>query len=110
MLKLMLMPAAALFLVAANPAAEAAAPSPAVYTAAVPSTATTAVGGSAADGRLILVREGCGRGFHRNRWGNCRMNRRLRRYYRHQYWRHHHHGARCVIRDTPFGYRRVCRW
>lgn len=107
MMKLMLMPAAALFLLAANPAAEAA-PVPA-YTPAVSAGAAAAVAHPSGQARLLLVREGCGRGFHRNRWGDCRMNRRLRREYRRE-WRHHHARRRCFVRDTPFGYRRICRW
>lgn len=53
---------------------------------------------------LVKVRDGCGRGWHLNRWGRCVSNRRhhYRHYgwyqsYRygwdrphHRHWRHHH--------------------
>jgi hypothetical protein len=53
---------------------------------------------------LILVREGCGGGFHRNRYGRCVPNRRVRRYYRRRFRRHRH----CYTRWTFSGPRRVC--
>jgi hypothetical protein len=57
---------------------------------------------------LIMVRNGCGRGWHLNRWGRCVVNHPYRpyayygwygpRYYygwyhrpHYWYWRHHHH-------------------
>jgi hypothetical protein len=54
---------------------------------------------------LILVRQGCGGGFHRNRHGRCVPNRRVRRYYRHRWRRRHRH---CYTRWTFRGPRRVC--
>ena len=59
---------------------------------------------AAADGaNLILVRQGCGRGFHRGGRGFCRPNRG----WRGRYWR----GARrCFTRHTRYGFRRVCRY
>jgi hypothetical protein len=59
----------------------------------------TSGSGAAAAANLILVRQGCGRGFHRNRRGFCRPNRRWHR----RHWRH------CHTRWTPYGYRRICR-
>lgn len=70
------------------------------------SAAGSSASGSAA--HLTLVRQGCGGGFHRNRIGRCKPNRRVRRYYR----RHHRHGWRrhCFTRWTFYGPRRICRY
>lgn len=55
---------------------------------------------------LILVRQGCGGGFHRNWRGRCVPNRRVRRYYRRHLRRYRH----CYTRWTYYGRRRVCRY
>jgi hypothetical protein len=55
---------------------------------------------------LILVRQGCGGGFHRNWRGRCVPNPRVRRYYR-RHWRRYRH---CYTRWTYYGRRRVCRY
>ncbi|WP_423136036.1 GCG_CRPN prefix-to-repeats domain-containing protein [Methylocella tundrae] len=47
----------------------------------------------------ILIRGGCGLGWHRGPWGGCRPN---------GYWRRP--GPRCWWRGTPWGPRRVCAW
>lgn len=46
---------------------------------------------------IILVRGGCGRGYHRGPRGYCRPNMPPR-----------HHWRRCVERLTPYGWRRFC--
>lgn len=96
MYKIVLLPFLALFLITANASAQA---------APTFQTRTPIPVVNSGNAGLIFVREGCGRGFHRNRWGHCRMNRRLRRRIRRHY-RHHH--RRCYLRWTPFGYQRVC--
>lgn len=53
---------------------------------------------------IELAAQGCGPGWARNRFGRCRPMMRPymapRRFYR----------QRCVVRQTPYGFRRVCRW
>jgi hypothetical protein len=60
------------------------------------------------DAPLIQVRNGCGRGWHLNRWGRCAPNHRYHPYRHHGWyrpyyhdgwygrpqWRHHHHWRR----------------
>lgn len=91
--------AAAFCLLAAVPAA-AAATGPQSRSEAV------VVPSGGIDARVILVRQGCGYGFHRDARGRCRPNYAPppppRRYYR------HYHGRRCVTRLTPYGMRRYC--
>lgn len=55
---------------------------------------------------LIFVAGGCGAGFHRGPRGGCRRNYYGRPVYRHPV----RHYRRCVVRRTPYGPRRICRY
>lgn len=88
---------AALFMLPAAPGVAAAAP--------LESGAVVRIAPGTPAAGLVLIRDGCGYGYHRSPYGRCRPNMRP---YRPAY--HHHHFRRCVTRLTPYGWRRFCSY
>ena len=70
---------------------------------AMPVSGDAGVGSST----ITLAAQGCGPGMHRGPYGACRPNVRPRGY---GYGPPRYAGPGCVMRRTPYGVRRVCRY
>ncbi len=63
----------------------------------------TDAGADAAE--ITLVAQGCGPGMHRGPYGGCRPNYGPRRY-----GPPRRLGPGCIMQQTPYGVRRICRY
>ena len=70
---------------------------------AMPASGDAGPGASA----ITLAAQGCGPGMHRGPYGACRPNGGPRGY---GYVPPRYAGPGCVMRRTPYGVRRVCRY
>jgi len=67
-------------------------------------------GGSGAAG-ITLIAQGCGPGMHRGPYGGCMPNYGPRRYGPPRAYGPPRHGrAGCIMQQTPYGVRRICRY
>ena len=67
--------------------------------------------GASGPAGLSLVAQGCGPGMHRGPYGGCMRNYGPRRYGPPRAYGPPRHGrAGCIMQQTPYGVRRICRY
>ena len=80
------------------------------FSGAAQAMAVPGEGGAGAAG-ITLAAEGCGPGMHRGPYGGCMPNYGPRRYGAPRAYGPPRHGrAGCIMQQTPYGVRRICRY